>query len=152
VNWESGGNINYFITPIRHNISSLANLYDLRLIDIAGNVYERHEEILTSDRSLTFVPENRTSKRYTILNDTNFRLISGFIRQQGANHWTDLSIEHLPNGVTIIPTSHTWNVPINTGLRYDLRFVDTHGNSYVKSNLPMANEDVVITFTESDRN
>jgi len=144
-------NRHYSVVPMHHNIFNPDNRYDIRLIDTSGNVYlSSNQHLVSSDITLSYRAEDRVSKRYTIRNNSEMRLVSGQIRSSGSTDWRPLTMPHIPNGESIYLTSHNQNIPLDSAQRYDIRFVDSLDYTYLKSNLVLAN-DITLTITESDR-
>ena len=108
----------------------------------------------TPKRISTLVPQTSSSQNnpsITIVNNTGFTTFFLYISPSSSTSW---GVDQLGDGVLMNGNSATFRLPLplSTTNRYDLRLIDSDGDTYTKMNvLVSANSRIVFTFDDFDR-
>ena len=135
----------------------VVNRYDIRLVDTDGDTYTRKNVLVSSGESLAFTFadfdfDNISSFNgppVIIVNNTGYPVLEVYISPADADSWGQ---DRLADGQILSSgESLTLNLPlaVETMDTYDIRLVDSDGDSYVQWDLQVSPDDTIV-FTFDD--
>ena len=132
----------------------VVNRYDIRLVDTDGDTYTRMNILVSAGVSIVFTFDDFyfdnvstfDGPPVSIMNDTGYTVLEVYISPADSDSWGQDRLaggQILPSGESV-----TLNLPlaIETMDTYDIRLVDSDGDSYVMWDFPV-NPDETIVFT-----